>query len=147
MMMLEAMRGLFWLISAALCLILAGCIPYPVYKTLQPEATLTVLDESSSPVVGAEVQLVANAYPYGWERSREIRMTEADGVARFESHRQWRVESLMLHGFQVFFWNWCVRRDGYASFFTAYGDASEFKNVLTVQLVPGVSTRCPEAFR
>lgn len=145
--MFEFIRELRLLSLAVLSLMLAGCIPYPIYKTLQPEAVLTVLDESGSPVMGAEVQLVANAYPYGWERGRETKMTGTDGVARFESRRQWRMEALVPHGIQVFFWNWCVRREGYASFLTAHGSASEFEDVLTVKLVPGVSTPCPEAIR
>ena len=132
---------------AAVGAVLAGCIPYPIHKTLQPEATVTVLTEARIPVAGAEVQLVANAYPYGREKSRARMNTGPDGLARFESRREWRTEWLMIHGAEVFFWNWCVRRGGYATFATSHRSASEFENELVVQLVSGQSTPCPVSFR
>lgn len=38
---------------------LVGCIPipYPIYKTLQPEARVLVLDQNERPIAGAQVTL------------------------------------------------------------------------------------------
>ena len=47
--------------------LLSGCVPYPVYKTLQPAATATIQDSQGEPIAGAAVTLISSAYPYGWE--------------------------------------------------------------------------------
>ena len=82
---------------------LTSCVPYAIYKTLQPPATATVLDSHGRAVADAEVTLIANAYPYGVEKSRVTQKTGSDGVARFTAAREWRTESLMIHGADVFF--------------------------------------------
>lgn len=61
--------------------LIAGCVPYPVYKTLQPAAKATIRDDRGVPASGAVVTLVASAYPYGREKSRDTRTTTDDGVA------------------------------------------------------------------
>jgi hypothetical protein len=48
-------------------------------------------------------------YPHGGEKGRETKETLADGSATFEAVREWRVETLMIHGAEEYFWNWCVR--------------------------------------
>jgi hypothetical protein len=47
-------------------------------------------------------------YPHGGEKGRETKETLADGSATFEAVREWRVETLMIHGAEEYFWNWCV---------------------------------------
>lgn len=123
---------------------LAGCVPYPVYKTLQPAAKATVLDGAGKPMAGAEVTLIANASPYGFEKSRVIRRTDSDGVAQFAAVRELRIESLMIHGVTVFVWSWCVRKPGYLTYRTAHGDARKFERNLVVRLRPGRSAPCSE---
>ena len=123
---------------------LAGCVPYPIYKTLQPPAKATVLDRAGQPVPGAEVTLTANATPYGRQTSRVTRTTGSDGVARFAATREWRVESLMIHGSTEFTWNWCVRQPGCRTFHTAHSSSRGFERDLVVRLQPGASEPCPD---
>jgi hypothetical protein len=140
------MRHLRFL-TIAVMPVLSGCVPFPVHKTLQPAAKLTVLDSSGLPMENAEVQLVSNAHPYGWEKRREVQRTDAGGEARFDSRREWRAESLMIHGWEEYFWNWCVRAEGHATFFTANTSGRQFEENLVVQLMLGESSPCPKAFR
>ncbi len=127
--------------------LIAGCVPYPVYKTLQPSAKATVLTADNAPLAGAEVTLIASAYPYGSERHRNTTETLADGTAHFAALRDMRIEVLMIHGAQEFFWNWCVRKAGYVTYVTAHRDAEQFQAGLVVRLPPGVSTPCPPVRR
>jgi hypothetical protein len=120
----------------------AGCIPYPIYKTLQPAAVVTVLDNASRPVEGASVTLISGAYPYAREKSRETRSTDAEGRAAFQSRREWRLEVLMIHGAEVYFWNWCVEKAGYATYASSYRSASAFPDTPTIVLSTGVSEPC-----
>lgn len=135
--------------NAALAVLLAaacmsGCAPYPIYKTLQPPAHITVLDGASQPLPKAEATLVSNAYPYGGEKGRQTKQTAANGTAAFDAVREWRVETLMIHGAEEYFWNWCVRKDGYATYFTGGGSAREFQENLVIRLERGDSSPCPK---
>lgn len=127
---------------AASGVVLAGCIPYPVYKQLRPDAQATVRDASGRPVPGAEVTLIASTYPYGRQRTYDTQATAADGSARFESRREWRVEMLALHGAEQFFWNWCVRKPGFATQQTWHRSAKEFPAEPVFTLVAGAPSAC-----
>jgi hypothetical protein len=127
--------------------LLSGCVPYPVYKTLQPAAQIVVRDEANRPLPNAEVALLASAYPYGFERSRETKETTDQGTVSFALKREWRVETLMIHGAQEFFWNWCVRKDGYATYLTTDRSEDGFQSNLVVRLERGKSTACPKPSR
>ena len=83
-------------------LLLGGCIPYPAYRTLQPQARATVVDEQSRPLADTRVILITSSYPYGRERWRDEQRSGEDGVASFENHSEWRAESLMIHGRTIF---------------------------------------------
>ncbi|ARN19790.1 carboxypeptidase-like regulatory domain-containing protein [Piscinibacter gummiphilus] len=127
----------------AACLAVSGCVPYPVYKELQPVTRVRVVDPAGRAVAGASVVLLSNAYPYGREQHRETRWTDASGVVSFDGRHEWRVESLMIHGAQVFFWNLCVEKPGYATHLTEYRSAKKFETEPTVVLAPGTSSACP----
>lgn len=120
-----------------------GCV-FPVYKTLQPYSVITVNDETGNPVNNAEVALVSNAFPYGNEKSRNISNTNEDGIAEFPKISEWRTEALMLHGAELFFWNWCVKKNGYQTFTTRNRSENEFENKKFITLKPGESQDCPE---
>lgn len=129
----------------ALALASAGCVPYPVYKTLQPEARLTVLDEAERPVADARVVLISSAYPYGRERFRNETRSAADGAAAFPAIREWRAESMMLHGAQTYFWNWCVEKTGYETYETMNREPDGFEPRAQVRLRAGESRSCNSA--
>lgn len=121
----------------------AGCVPYPVYKTLQPSAKVTVRGQGGMPLANAEATLIANAHPSPFEKSRETKRTLADGTASFKAVRELRVEVMALHGWEEYYWSWCVRREGYATYLTHRDGAGEFQTDQIVQLQPGQSRPCP----
>jgi hypothetical protein len=120
-----------------------GCIPYPVYKTLQPEAQLRVVDKENKPLSEASVTLISSFYPYGHEDFRETRYTDSLGVAEFIGKSEWRIELMALHGWREYFWNWCVEKPGYATFVTRLNSENDFDDDAEVKLNPGASTPCP----
>jgi hypothetical protein len=130
-----------------LVLTLAGClvgfVPFPVYKTLQPSAQITVLDEVNHPVPEAKVLLIANSNPYGREKTRETKVTNEHGMAAFEARHEWRMESFMMHGMEFFFWNWCVQKSGYTTYRSRMGSGGDFDPQPTIRLSPGASSECP----
>lgn len=132
--------------TATCALMTAGCVPYPIYKTLQPDARAIVQDSDSRPVAGAEVIMIAGSYPNRFETSREIFETSADGLAVFIAKKEWRTELIARHGAEIFYWNWCVRKQGYETFYTAHRNGEAFQTALVVRLVPGKSTPCPDYF-
>jgi len=127
----------------AFCVALSGCVPYPVYKELQPATRVRVVDPAGRAVAGASVVLLSNAYPYGREQHRETRATDASGVVSFDGRHEWRVEWLVIHGSQQFFWNRCVAKPGYTTHLTEHRSAEKFETDPTVVLGAGVSSACP----
>lgn len=101
----------------------------------------------SHPVEGARVTLISNAYPYGWEKSREVMQTDDRGIAKFESRKEWRIEAIMLHGAEFYFWNWCVEKSGFVTYVSANHSAGEFSSEPTIVLTQGISTPCPTPYR
>jgi len=126
--------------------VFAGCVPYPVYKTLQPSASATVLDENSNPIAAAKVTLIASAYPYGREKFREIKSTDPTGVAVLTVRREWRTEVLAMHGWEEYFWNWCVEKPGFLTFSTSNRSATQFVADPVFQLAPGESKPCTSSY-
>ncbi len=126
--------------SLAAATLVTGC--YPVHKTLQKEARIRVVDERGEAIAGAEVHLVTSSYPYGNERDRETKTTGADGVATFGKRSEWRVEYLMLHGWEEMFWNWCVRLNGHRTVATSHRSADDLETDFEVVLHPGRPREC-----
>lgn len=122
--------------------LISGCVPYPVYKTMQPDAQATVLDENSQPLGDARVVLISSTYPYGREQFRNETRSAADGSATFKALKEWRAESMMIHGAQVYFWNWCVEKAGYETYQTLDRDAALFNHKPQIPLRPGESRSC-----
>ncbi|WP_067749005.1 carboxypeptidase-like regulatory domain-containing protein [Orrella dioscoreae] len=127
----------------ACCLALQGCLPYPVYKQLQPESRVRVVDAAGAPLAGASVTLLANTYPYGREHHRETQVTDAAGEVLFSSRREWRAETLFIHGAQVFVWRLCIAKPGYATYLNLPEPGSDFNADATIALQPGATTPCP----
>ena len=97
------------------------------------------------PIQDAEVTLISNSHPYGTEKSRDSQATNEKGIAEFESNKEWRTEMLLiLHGAEVFFGNWCVRKNGFETFVTKHRSGSEFERKTTITSSEGESVKCPE---
>ena len=120
---------------------LSGCVPYPVYKLVQPEASVTIVDEQHRPVPDARVVLVIRAHP-GLLDDYSEQQTGDDGKASFKPHHEWQAESLMIHGRHFYYWNWCVEKPGYETFSTSYGIGEGFDAHPEITLKPGVSRSC-----
>ena len=121
-------------------------MPFPTYKTLQPSASVKVVDHAAEPIDGAKVELISSSYPYRLEKFRIIARTNHEGEVHFANIKEWRVEMpLMIHGMEVFFWNWCVSKDGYKTVQTHYTSSDHFETNSIVTLAPGESKACPEA--
>lgn len=130
-----------WLLACSLAL--PGCIPYPIYKQLQPQTRVRVVDPAGAPLAGASVTLVANTYPYGREHHRETLATGAAGEVVFSARREWRAETLFIHGAQVFVWRLCIAKPGYATHLTLPEGAADFDADATIALQPGATVPCP----
>ncbi len=130
-----------WLIclAAGLC---AGC--YPIRKTIQPKARIAVVDSAGKPIVAATASLVSRAHPHHRLRGINTALTNAKGIARFPELNDWRVEVLMIHGADVYFWEWCVQAEGFQTYATGQGNGAVFQNPARVQLQPGVMQDCPD---
>ena len=120
---------------------LSGCVPYPAYKLVQPEASATILDEQHRPVPDARVVLVIRAHVSVLDDRSELR-TGDDGKASFEARHEWQAESLMMHGRHFYYWNWCVEKPGYETFSTSYDNAESFDAYPEVSLQKGASLSC-----
>ena len=70
-------------IAVLAILALGGCVPHPIYKTLQPNLEIVVKDDENKPVHRAQVNLISSSYPYGSEVGREIQATDSNGVVRW----------------------------------------------------------------
>ncbi len=126
-----------------LCFLISACLAYPINKRIQPKATIEVVDEAGEPVRNAEVHLVASSHPHPREEFRMIKKTRNTGLLKFPEIKEWRIESLNIHGIAYYFWHWCVRKNGYETEHTHYGDLS-FSKKMKVVLKEGVSSECPE---
>jgi hypothetical protein len=131
-----------WLLIFITSLCLSAC--FPVYKTLQPSVLITVVGPDNKPVADAEVMLITRAYPHRDEHSRDVKQTGADGIVRFDTKKKLVTESLMIHGGYAYFWNWCVRKEGYATYLTQHEFSSGNDTQAVVILQPGESKFCPK---
>jgi hypothetical protein len=135
------------LLSLTVFLLLTGCVPFPTYKTLQPHASIKVVDPKGEPINGAKVELISSSYPYGHEKFRTIGRTRFGGEISVAKTKQWRMEMpLMIHGAEFYFWNWCVSKDGYETVRTRYTSSDEFKTTSLITLYPGKSRECPDEY-
>ncbi len=125
-------------------LLLSGCVVYPINKTLQPEAEILVTNAKGKPIQDAWVTLISSSYPYGLERMRKSDKTNDSGEASFPEMKEWRTETLMIHGSSVFFWNWCVVKAGFETHSTMWSSGQDFQSPYDIILTPGESTPCPE---
>lgn len=129
-------------IGLPLAAILAGCVPYPINKTLQPAAYLQVLDQRGMPVADAEVTLITRNRFGQSELLRQHDRSDAQGWVHFNRIAEWRVETSMLHGSAEYLWNWCVYRPGFVTWQSTPED-ERFNREQSVRLLPGASRPCP----
>jgi hypothetical protein len=127
------------LIAAGIC---AGC--YPIHKTIQPKARIEVLDGTGKPIRAAKASLVSRSHPHKRLRSINVAHTNDAGIAEFPELNDWRVEVLMIHGADVYFWEWCVQAEGFQTYATGNGTPDEFSESARIALQPGTMQACPD---
>jgi len=132
---------------ALLSVVLGGCVPFPAYRTVRPDVTLTICDARQRPIEGARVTLVSTEPPFGAVKSRDEALTGADGRVRFDSRRALRLEVMFLYRGDIRFWTWCVQKEGFATYFTSGPRTKVFSDESVVVLKEGSPTACPAAFR
>ncbi|GAB2877239.1 hypothetical protein GCM10027180_04330 [Microbulbifer echini] len=103
---------------------------------------MLVVDEAGNPVNDAIVTLISGAYPYGEERTRMSVKTDYSGKAKFPKIKDWRIESLMIHGAESYYWSWCIYKEGFLTYEVGKGGADGFSPKAQTTLKPGVATQC-----
>ena len=136
-------RGLTLLLIFAL----GGCVPYPTFRKVRPDVALMVVDRRQSLIEGAKVTLISTTHPEGYVRSRDTLETGPDGMVRFPGKRALRIEVLFLHRGPIYFWNWCVEKEGFVTYFTNGPHTKVFADERWVVLKAGPSRACPAEFR
>ncbi|MCG7220251.1 hypothetical protein [Acinetobacter sp. AG3] len=86
---------------------------YPIYKTQKPQVTVTVVNEQGVAIPDVKVVLVTAVHPAKIDDQYDEKFTNKLGIVNFEKRAEWKVESLMIHGMQVYDWNVCLAKDGY----------------------------------
>jgi hypothetical protein len=115
--------------------VLTAC-PYPVYKKVQPEANILVLGTNQQALESAKVVLITRIHPTP-NHLQTIKLTNASGLAKFDSMREMQIETTFLHGSLDYRWSWCVEKAGYQTAILEYSGKD-----LTVTLQPGESEPC-----
>lgn len=94
-------------------MLLTSCLPYPVYKTIQPALEVISRDTNLRPIQSVSISLISKAYPSGGEKSRETNLSDGDGRVIFQEKHEWRTEVLMIHGWEEYFWHLCIQKSGF----------------------------------
>lgn len=131
--------------ALTLAALLAGCVPYPIHKTLQPAARLQVLDDRGQPLADAEVMLITSQRFSRDELVRQRGRSDAQGRVAFARMAEWRIETSMLHGSADYLWRWCVRHPGFITW-QSLPEGERFNREQRVRLLPGVPRPCPPSF-
>ena len=119
------------LLFIILALGLTAC--FPVYKKLKPEFEVNVVDENGQAVANAQIILLTEVHPAINIIAKIQKLTDAQGVAKFSGQREWKVESLMIHGSKYYHWSICVRKSGFITQGMIDADQSKIKVVLLPQ--------------
>ncbi|MFW1853116.1 hypothetical protein ACG9XR_21445 [Acinetobacter guillouiae] len=75
--------------------------------------TVTVLNEQGVAIPDVKVVLVTAVHPAKIDDQYDEKFTNKLGIVNFKKRAEWKVESLMIHGGQVYDWNVCLAKDGY----------------------------------
>lgn len=93
------------------CVVLQAC--YPVYQTIRAPVQVIVLDEQGKTLEGAKVVMETTQRPAYVLPVFNRLFTDTQGIVKFKRKREWAMETLFIHGFQVYRWNLCVSQQGY----------------------------------
>ncbi|WP_372403270.1 hypothetical protein ACDW34_12160 [Acinetobacter piscicola] len=94
-----------------MCGLLQAC--YPVYKTIRTPVQVEVVDEQGKAIKNAKVVMETTQRPAHVMPVFNRLFTDAQGKVEFKRQRKWAMETLFIHGFQVYSWNLCISKQGY----------------------------------
>ena len=127
-------------IIIVLSFLLSGCI-YPVYRTIQPETKVEVVNEKDEPIRGARAYLSTTEY-YPYKFKIEIVLSNREGIAQFDSIKRWGTDMLVMHGIKPEnHWVLCVEKDNYETEVIHPRDRDDFA-YQKVMLREGNATNC-----
>jgi len=130
------------IILSLLMLMLTGCI-YPVYRTIQPETKVKVVNTKGVALSGAKVYLYTKEY-YPHKLKVEIVQSNKKGIAEFDSIKKWGTDMLMMHGVKPSNkWNLCIEKSNYVTQHIQLYNEEKSQNQ-TVTLLEGESSVCAE---
>lgn len=98
------------------------------------------MDESGQPLAAVEVTLVTLDHPAPPFRMTTKQTTDAAGMTKFESRREWKQEVTFMHGSHSFYWEVCVAQPGRETQRRQLLDAP--KQPVLITLSPGVESPC-----
>jgi len=130
------------IILSLLMLMLTGCI-YPVYRTIQPETKVKVVNTQGVALSEAKVYLFTKEY-YPYKFKVEIVRSDKKGIAEFDSIKKWGTDMLMIHGIKPSnSWSLCIEKSNYITqYINLYNEEKSLNQ--TVTLLEGESTICSE---
>jgi len=125
-----------------LSFLLSGCI-YPVYRTIQPETKVKVVNTKGVALSEAKVYLYTQEY-YPYKFKVEIVRSNKKGIAEFDSIKKWGTDMLMIHGIKPSNrWSLCIEKSNYVTqYINLYNEKKSLNQ--TVTLLEGESTICSE---
>lgn len=128
------------LISVMLSFVVSGCV-YPVYRTIQPETKVEVVDIKGVALSGAKVYLSTKEfYPYKFKF--EIVQSDEKGIAEFDSIKKWGTDMLMIHGVKPENdWALCVEKENFKTQVIHPTNKEDFAHQKVI-LYDGEATNC-----
>ena len=125
-------------------LMFTGCV-YPIYKTLQPESKVIVLNENKIAVKNVKIHLQSTEC-IPCKKSEEVHLSNNRGVAQFNARKEWRREIFIIHGSKFFTWGWCVEKEGYKTILTPERRGDKFESHRNFMLEKGKSLPCDSPY-
>ena len=108
-----------WLMGAGM----TACIP--MYKTVQPQAELTITDSNGDGIERAFINVGTGTYRNNRPPSLTYFVTDGDGETVIPRKKRWHLEWLIMHMDTHYSWWVCVEKDGYAPHLTHFSHSSE----------------------
>jgi hypothetical protein len=119
---------------------LTACMPVRI--TRSPEVNVIVMDVDDKPIESASVSLIIRAYPYGRYIDHLSFVTDKNGEVSFDKDNEWVIQLLVMHGMISYFWDLCVKKDGYSAKLVEHRSKKELSNSVNVVLTGGSGSDC-----
>jgi hypothetical protein len=119
----------------------AACVPYPIYKTLKPEARFLVQDTNTKRIEGVQIVLNMHARPTPIDQF-DMQYTDSNGMSQFVGKKELQIEHTGMHGSVHYYWIFCFEKSGFKTVEKQIVDASELSSLQVISMVPGKTESC-----